>query len=344
MIREYLIKVITNKTKDPLSIIIRPILLLLSIFYLLLVKMRVLFYDLGIFRSIRLKRPVISVGNITWGGTGKTPMSESISLSFKSQHKKVALLTRGYGNDEDRILTQKLKGVAVLAGKDRVRNAREAEAASDPDIFVLDDGFQHLKIKRDIDILVISATNPFGNRRLIPAGILREPISHICRSDIIVISKCDLVNKESLLNIKENIHRIKPAAHIFESTHRPVSFTTSDQRILDLKYINGKKTCCVSGIGDNDSFIKTLQKIGADIRLACPYMDHHRYTRPDVDYILTACRDARVDCIATTQKDWLKLEPLIPPYSETEVIVLNMRFVVYDEEKFFRRLHNILSG
>lgn len=210
-LRSYFYNIVTKRQpQGPVGILIKFILTALSVFYLFIISIRFLFYKVGVFRSRRLKSPVISVGNLTWGGTGKTPLVESICLYFKSQGKKAVLLTRGYGSDEDRLLVQNLEGAAVLAGKERIKNALNFCKTNPADIFILDDGFQHLAIKRDIDIVTINAKEPFGGRLLIPAGILREPARSLMRADIAVITKSDLVPEKDLKRLRDKIYDINP--------------------------------------------------------------------------------------------------------------------------------------
>lgn len=344
--KEYFYSIITEQPKGPLGFALKFLLIFISLFYLLAVKLRLGLYNLGIFKSCRLRSPVISVGNITWGGTGKTPLVEAICLYFKSHHKRVALLTRGYGMDEDKVLTESMPGVSVLVGKDRIKNAGSAEERCSFDIFVLDDGFQHKRIKRDIDIVAINATDPFGSGLLIPAGILREPISHLSRADLVVITRSDLVGQEELNRIKDDVLRVNPDVEIFGSTHQPVFFYTSKEQTRDPEYIKAKQICAISALGDNHSFAKTLKNMGADIKLKFFYMDHHRYLKEQIDEILKVCEHNDVDTVVTTQKDWIKLKGLLttPSAERIEFLILHIKLKLYDEEGFFGRLSSVLSG
>lgn len=318
---------------------------MISLFYFLAVELRLAAYKLGIFKSHRLSVPVISVGNITWGGTGKTPLVEAICLYFSSQGKKIAILTRGYGMDEDKVLTENMPGVSVLVGRDRVRNAKSAEDTGRFDIFILDDGFQHLRIRRDIDIVAINAANPFGNGHLIPAGILREPVSHLSRADLTVITRSNMADPAALNRIKKDISRVNPDAEIFDSLHQPVSFYSSRGEELALEYIKGKRIGALSGLGDNRSFIRTLKDLGAEVGTEFFYPDHHAYRKSETDRVIEECGKNSIDTVVTTQKDWIKLKGLLAEGSrKIEFLVLKIELKIKDEKKFFSRLSSLLPG
>lgn len=343
--KRYFYSIIAARPREPLGFVLRFILLIISLLYLLAVKLRLVFYNLGVFRVVGLKAPVISVGNITWGGGGKTPLVEAICLYFKSRGERIALLTRGYGMDEDKVLTKSLPGVSVLVGKDRVGKIRLAEEKGSVfDLFILDDGFQHQRIRRDIDIVAINATDPFGSGLLVPAGILREPISHLCRADLAVITKSNLAAEKEINRLKNSLLKINPGVEVFTAIHQPLSFYAGRSQELPLEYIKGKTVCAFSGLADNRSFIRTLKDLGADIGLEFLYMDHHRYKKSEMDRIIKECRRNRIDTAVTTQKDGVKLKGLLTEPGGIEFLVLKIRLKINDEEGFFRRLSSILSG
>jgi tetraacyldisaccharide 4'-kinase len=343
-LRRYFYNIITARPpQGPVSIMIKFILTTFSLFYLFIISIRFILYKVGIFKSHRLISPVISVGNLTWGGTGKTPLVERLCLYLKSQNKKVALLTRGYGRDEDRLLSQNLQGVAVLAGRDRAKNASDFSKAGPVDIFVLDDGFQHLAIKRDIDIVTINALDPFGRGLLIPAGILREPVSSMERAAIAVITRADLVCENELKRLKDKISDINPRIEIFESIHQPLSFLTPMGEEKGLASVERKRVCIVCGLGDNDSFKKTVAALEAECILDIFFMDHHRYTRPQIDHVIERCKAAHIDTIITTEKDWIKIKEFLTTASGIEFLILKIMLKINNEEVFFARIASLLS-
>ena len=343
--RKYFYNIITQKKREPFDIIIRPLLILMSLLYLSAIKARSLLYINGIFKSSRLSFPVISIGNITWGGTGKTPLAEAISSHLCSEGKKVTLLTRGYGSDEDRSMAKNLKGVKIITGSNRLSNALFQQQKGATDLFILDDGFQHFKIRRNVDIVTVNATEPFGNNHLIPAGILREPLSSFSRADMIVLTKCDLVSEARLAEIKAYIKKINYPADIFESVHEPELLYTRDGNTHPLEYLKGKTVSAVSGLGDNSSFITTLKNLGADVAAENSYMDHHQYTDDDLIAIHDTAKEKRIKTVVTTEKDWVKLKlALGASFAQIEFLVLKIRLRIKNEQDFYKRLHTLLSG
>jgi len=343
--KTYLYNIIIGKQKDPLGFFLRLLFILLSFFYYLGVMFRHLLYQLNILKSHKLKVPVISVGNITWGGTGKTPLVEYIGGHFSKGKTRVSLLTRGYGDDEDRMLTENLPEVSVLVGSDRIKNALSQQAREDVGLFILDDGFGHLKIKRDLDIVAINATDPFGTGMLIPAGTLREPICSLCRAGMVIITKSNLVDEADLRKIKELVLKFNSDVDIFEARYHPASlWVGNEERSLD--YLKGKKVHAVSALADNSSFCKTVNNIGADIVSSCLYADHYNYTETDIDKIIDSCRKKGVRYIITTQKDWVKLRDLVGevPCDDIEFLVLKIRLSINGEEGFFSRVSDTVCS
>ncbi|MFC1806797.1 tetraacyldisaccharide 4'-kinase [Candidatus Omnitrophota bacterium] len=317
---------------------------LLSVLYGFIVKLRLFLYKAGVFKVHKLKADVISVGNITWGGTGKTPLVEALCGRLKSQGRDVALLTRGYGGDEDRALQDNLSDIPVIAGKNRLKNALLAQSEGKIDLFILDDGFGHLRIDRRVEILTINATNPFGPKRLLPAGMLREPIKNISRADIIILTKTDLVSGSKLESVKDTIKGVDPSIDIFESTHEPLVFVDSNSKERELEYIREKNICTISGLGDNSSFVDTLKMIGSKVSLSYFFIDHHKYTRDQLNKIIKKCEDSKIRTIVITDKDWVKIRDLKISFSNIEVLVLKIGIKIENEEIFIRRLLSILPG
>jgi len=329
-----------------LGSVLKPLLILLSFLFFMVVKTRCFFYKIGILRSVKLKRPVISVGNITWGGTGKTPLTEALLHRFLQKRKRVALLTRGYGNDEERVIFQNLPEVDVLSGKRKLFNALQAQENSDPDLFLIDDGFQHLSIRRDANIVTINATDPVGNGLLIPAGILREPLNSLKRADMVIITKSDLIDKERLLQLKHLIRDAAGDIDIFEGVHEPAFFYTALNEKEPLDYLKGRRACAISGLADNNSFSMTLKQLDALVVSTLSYMDHHKYVKTDIKEIAEDAKKNNADTIVTTEKDWIKLKSIVkdPPLKGVEILILKIELKVKEDEVFYRRLSTLLSG
>lgn len=336
--------VIMEKKKGILYFFLYAILGVLSIIFCMLVKLRRFFYNKGLFKRVDLRVPVISVGNLTWGGTGKTPLVQYISDFFLKRGKKIGLLIRGYGEDEDRMLANNLEGLSVISGRFRSANAKMAMENEKFDLFILDDGFQHLRIKRDIDIVTLNAVSPFGRGHLIPAGSLREPVSALKYASIVVITKSNLVETHDLEQLKRRVLKYNPNLMIFEAVHKPIDFMKLDRTSIPLNEMKGKRVFSLSALGDNDSFVKTLKNLGLIVEKSFSYMDHYKYSSSDIEAVIRNLHSSRADIIVTTQKDLFRIMPVVNDIYCENIYVLRVELEVRDEEAFFNRLSDIISG
>jgi tetraacyldisaccharide 4'-kinase len=315
--------------------------------YALVIRARNALYERGTFITTKLERPVISVGNITTGGTGKTPLVEWIARTVAGEGKKVCILSRGYGRndpkrqvlvsdgetvfsspaeagDEPYLLARNLRGIAaVISDANRVAAAQGAIKHLRTDCFLLDDGFQHRRLARDLDIVTIDATNPFGGRRMLPTGRLREPLESLKRADCIVLTRCDQV--DDLQPIKSDLQRFSGDRPVFQSTMNTVSVVplnpNSEAPTTQIPFV----TFC--GIGNPQAFFKHLERTGYRSVLQKSFGDHHVYTQNDIDRLQTAANEAGAEHLLTTAKDAVKLRDLrfdIPCYSvEIEMKIEN---------------------
>jgi len=325
------------------SIVLPP----LSLLYGAVTRTRLSLYRRGTFHTTRLDRPVISIGNITTGGTGKTPLVEYVARTIASQGKKVCILTRGYGRkdphlqvivsdgygvlaspseagDEPYLLATKLTGLAaVISSADRIAAGREAIKDFGTDCFVLDDGFQHLRLARDLNVVTIDATNPWGGGRLLPHGRLRESVEGMSRADCVVITRRDQV--ESVDALREEITKLTNGKPIFESQMRMV-------RVSPLK--NGGESLAAPvrvgafcAVGNAASFFNMLRRAGFEIAVERAFADHHVYSQEEIGEIVRSVRDAKAEALVTTAKDAVKLRTLsfsIPCYVvEIEIAIEN---------------------
>ena len=295
-------------------------------------------------RKKRVAARVISVGNITWGGTGKTPLTVKLARSLTEEGQKVAVLTRGYGQDEVRELQKKLPGIPVIVGRDRVRSAQEAVEKHGAKVLLLDDGFQHIRLLRDLDIVTLNSTEPFGPGGLLPLGTLREPLSELSRAQIFVLTKCDIGSK-NVHWIRQKLNEIKPNAAIFESVHRPRGLNDPlKNRRADVSYLRHKKVGALSGIGDPYSFEKTVEFLDAEILLAARYDDHHEFRDSEVMNFVRQCRQVGLREAVTTEKDYFRVQPSLERHAQAlqgfTFWVLEIEFQVSDEEDFIRRCLN----
>ena len=323
MVKEYYLSILSGQQRGFIAAIVKSTLSAFTLPYLAVLSTRNALYRSDIIKSTRLPVKVISVGNITTGGTGKTPLVEFTVKYLGEIGRKVAVLSRGYGgdspsqeggdmvNDECLTLIENLQDVHVLAGRDRVKNGEKAINDLRVDCVVLDDGFQHLRLKRDLDVVVIDALNPFGGENLIPRGSLREPLQNLERADLFIISHCDQGNQQSIRSIYTKLDQINHSAPVCESIHSPVHFDNiADGSILELEWLKGKRVYALSAIGNPESFACTLKGLGADLTKHKVFQDHHVYTKEEIDNVVSEAQSLSADAIVVTQKDIVKIRKM----------------------------------
>ena len=285
----------------------------LSCGYRLGVALRNKAYDRGWSNVHKAAVPVVSVGNLTVGGTGKTPCVEYLARFYRQLGWQVALLSRGYGseagrNDEALVLEENLPDVPHLQGADRAVLADTAVEELESDILVLDDGFQHRRLHRDLDLVLIDATCPWGHGYLLPRGLLREPIGSLKRAHAAILTRCDLVDSEVLRAINEKVTRIKGDLPIVESTHRPAQWCNASRQTAPLEAWKDRPIAGFCGIGNPEAFRQTLVKLGLSVVAWRTFPDHHPYSLGDVEALRTWARQLSAETIlVTTQKDLVKI-------------------------------------
>lgn len=286
---------------------------MLSLFYGLAIRTRNLLYNLGWKKTHRLGIPVISVGNLSVGGTGKTPCVEYIARWYADHGLRVTILSRGYGskqgsNDEALVLEENLPDVPHLQGKDRVALGRIAVAELESEILVLDDGFQHRRLARDLDIVLVDATNPWGFDNLLPRGLLREPRNGLRRAHLVLLTRCDQAEWGKVEEIRKCIQALIPKTPLVLTNHSPVKLVNASRESADLKLLQGKKVIGFCGIGNPRAFRKTIVQLGAEVVAFRNFPDHHNYTRDDIEEIRGWVRQQAMECVVvTTQKDLVKV-------------------------------------
>ncbi len=264
-------------------------------------------------RSIELGVPVISVGNLTCGGTGKTPTVEMLSRELVDRGWNPAILSRGYGaepgggNDEYKVLSENLPSVAHYQGADRVAVGREAIAAG-ADILVLDDGFQHLQMHRDLDLVLLDALQPFDSGRLLPAGLLREPVGSLAAADLVAVTRTQLVSDDRRDSIAAFLDERFPGVPVLFIESRPLAWQELYGETLDPGFLEGKEVCAFCGIGNPHSFELALEKMGIRTAGFRAFRDHQFYNRAEVEMLASWARDRGVETIVMTQKDAVKIE------------------------------------
>jgi tetraacyldisaccharide 4'-kinase len=305
-------------------------------------------YKKGILKSFDLSSPVVSIGNLTVGGTGKTPLVRLVAERLAENGHRVCILTRGYkrANPNERVLVsdgeqiladartsgdepfelaRKLLGIAaVVADKNRVEAGFWAKENLGATAFVLDDGFQHLRLKRNLDVVTVDATNPFGNGKLLPAGILREPLSALKRADLIVLTRADLSreisNLESeikkynpncpVLLAKNEIKQLKPLAEFLNLPAKTQNARNLENDSAFRVPHSALKAAAFCALGNTAAFFRDLEKVGLKIVAAESFPDHYAYRQADVEEIERKARETSAEILITTAKDGVKLEKI----------------------------------
>jgi len=316
-------------------------------------------FERGFFKSHALGAPTISVGNITVGGTGKTPLVAFVAQTLIEKGEKVCILTRGYGRenpkqrvlvaDGERILSdakkagdepfelaKKLSGKAIIVtDSNRVAAAKFALENFAPSVFVLDDAFQHRKAQRDLDIVLIDATNPFGNEKTLPFGRLREPLGNLARADLIIITRANLA--ENISNLKSQISNLSP--------HSPI--ITAENKISNLieledfrenrnpkSRIPKPKSVAFCALGNPENFFEQLRRENFDLTATRKFPDHHRYTQTDISNLEADAKSVGSDSLLTTAKDAVKISKL---NFELPCFVVESE-MIFDDEKTLREM------
>jgi len=325
------------------AVVVKGVLRFLSWIYTAAVKIVDWAYRSGLRKEHKIAVPVVSVGNITLGGTGKTPFTVFLADHFLAVGRKPAVLARGYGGDESRMLRNELPDAPVFEGQDRVRNARLA-VSDGRDILILDDGFQHRRIGRDLNILMLDATAMFGNGSMFPRGILREPVSSLKRADIFVLAKTDRIDTGRMRDIVRELERLKPGKPVILTRHRASFLSDVTGAAYSTDSLRGKKVVLLSGIVDPDYFAFLVEKEGAVIVARCDHADHHRYTQLDIDRIRVQCIKKNAEAIVVTGKDHVKLKELDISSIEDKLFILNIVIdIVEGKERLIAGLGSIIS-
>src|SRR5262245_7223052 len=354
----FLLEVILEQRRDTRAKIVRAMLFGCSKIFKVAVKARRFLYNFRILRDSTLGVQVIAIGNLTVGGTGKTPVVEKFARELRDEGRNVAILSRGYrskptpmhvrllnkiffredstpprvvsdgksllldsemAGDEPYMLASNLKDVVVLVDKDRVKSGRYAIEKFGCDTLLLDDGFQYWKLAgRRRDIVLIDCQAPFGNEYLLPRGTLREPGSHLLRASTIFITKSD-GNTTALRN---RIARLNPSAGIIECIHHPLyleDLFTGDQQ--GLEFLRGHKVAALSGIAQPESFENSLVRIEAELVYSKRFADHHRFTQQEVLNVVIRSKKRQATAIITTQKDAVRF----PKIDRRDLPILFMR-------------------
>lgn len=330
---------------------------LLSIPYGGAVRLKTFSYSLGLRNPKRLLCPVISVGNITVGGTGKTPLVMELAKGLMQRGIPVAILSRGYkgkqtskplvsdgqtlflspeeSGDEPFLMAKSLKGIPVLVGKDRFSNGQVVLQRFGVRGLLLDDGYQHLRLYRDLNILLIDSHIGFGDHHLLPRGILREPLVHLRRAHLFILTKVE--NHEACKPLREKLHQAHPSLPVFHSHYSPRGLISPRGEWEGLDPFRGKKALALSGIANPEYFSFLLRKCGMEIVSEAIFPDHHRFSNKDLASIEK--RSKEVDWIVTTEKDMVKLKNLNIDFLPLRALRIEMK--IWEEEDFYKRVMEV---
>jgi len=329
---------------------LRGILWVLSLVYRFLVQTRLALYRNRIFRGHSHGCLVISVGNLTVGGTGKTPVVELLARALQQGGRRVAILSRGYksiprplllrlldritkkkgvfiprvvsdghsllldsrtAGDEPFMLANNLRGVVVLVDRDRVKSGTYAVREFNSDTLILDDGLQYIRMRHGLEVVLVDRQAPFGNEFMLPRGTLREPPPNLRRATHIFLTKCDGSDNSAIIARMRKYNR---TADIIECTHRPNhlrNFVTGE--IKPLEILRGLRIGALSGIAVPQSFENALRALDAEIELSKSYTDHHRYTVREIESFISRCARRELDAIVTTEKDAVRIPRILDP-------------------------------
>jgi tetraacyldisaccharide 4'-kinase len=329
---DYFLTLIRGQQRGPWAAVQRAGLRLLSGPYCWGVRLRNRLYDGGWKGIQRAAVPVVSVGNLTLGGTGKTPCVEYVARYYRQLDLRVAILSRGYGarggrNDEALLLEENLDDVPHYQGADRVALAGVAVEESESEVLVLDDGFQHRRLARDLDVVLVDATGPWGAGYLFPRGLLREPPGALRRAGVVVLTRCDQVAPKEVERLRRQVARLAPGVPVAESIHQPVALVNADRASLPLELLTRRPLAAFCGMGNPAAFRQTLITLGGAVAAFRTFPDHHAYTRADVAELRTWARQQAKDCVVvTTQKDLVKLR--LARLGEHELWALRVRLHV----------------
>ncbi len=367
----YLLSVMNGSRKGRWPTVLRVLMRLLSLIFACLVQIRLWLYHHRIIRASTLGCQVISVGNLTVGGTGKTPVVEVFARNLQEQGRKVAILSRGYkskeasfpekvlqritslfikhpprvvsngkrllldswtAGDEPFLLATNLPHVAVVVDKDRVKAGRYAIKELGCDTLILDDGFQYMKLGNRFNIVLVDRTNPFGGEHLLPRGLLREPIKNIKRADFIFITKCGGKGDPKM---RKQLDELKdPRAEISECRHAAKYLkNVFGKETYPLDKLKGLKIATVSAIAAPDSFEKALKDFGAEPVYTRRFADHHRFSQQEIIDVINAGIEAGAEAVLTTEKDAVRF-PLV---ERCDIPVIFMRVeieMISGEEAF----------
>ncbi len=309
----------------------------LSALYGSAARARLYLYDKGVFRTRKLLRPVISVGNLTTGGTGKTPVVRFLAELLIDAGYRPSILSRGYrgraestgvlvsdgeqiycgpevAGDEPVLLSEQIPSALVAVGKNRWKSGKEIENQFESVVHLLDDGFQHIQLYRDLDLLLIDGTSPLERMELLPSGNLREPLDSIRRAHAVLLTRSHLIGNAGVRQFEEAIKGWNPCAPVFSFHHQvsdPIEVTRGTR--ITLSGLQDQPVAALAAIGNPEQFLADLERLTVHVKEKLIFRDHHRFSQDDLDHILAICEKENLKSVITTEKDAVRLRQLPLP-------------------------------
>ncbi|MBN1688198.1 MAG: tetraacyldisaccharide 4'-kinase [Candidatus Omnitrophica bacterium] len=341
--RSYFRRLAEGCETGSLATILCPVTEVISKIYHFSVRTVRALYEKKILKRKRLPFPVVSVGNLTWGGTGKTPVVEYLARRVGERRRNVLILTRGYSHDEINQMKHHLPHVGIGVGKNRYRVGKRLGKKTRYDLAILDDGFQHFPIERDIEIITVNCLNPFGNGKLIPRGILREPVSVLQKAAIIVMTHVNLVRPKELQELKTRLQSLAPEAFIVESYLEPLFFYRAKKRSrVSISKLQNQRVTTFSAVGVPRSFQLLLSQYQIRPIRNFEFTDHHQFSKGELEEIKEISASASASEIITTEKDFYRCPDLITETLNPLVLATRLR-IASGEEVLTDRLFHLLG-
>lgn len=335
-------------------------------------------YRTGVRKQARLPVPVVAIGNLSSGGTGKTPMAALVAAHLQSTGRNVVLLSRGHGGqseskrtarlvsdgktvllrpteagDEPVLLAESLPGVPVIVGRDRRVSGKSACETFAPDIILCDDALQFWQLHRDLNIVLLDARRPWDNGYVLPRGLLREPPRHIARAGVVVLTRADRASREHIERSRRQIARYAPSVPVFCATHAPQNWVSVGEKetgdVLPLSHLRNEKAFVFSGIADHAAFVETVRAQGVAVTGERGFADHHAYAPEEINALAASARASGADALVTTEKDAVKVGPLLAALRDKNAAplpayALRVGMQVENESAFFAAVEAALPA
>jgi tetraacyldisaccharide 4'-kinase len=353
-IQEQFYNLVSGQKTGIAAAVLRGGLGILEVPYCSVVSARNFFYDQQILPARRFSVPIISVGNLTLGGTGKSPMVAWLCRFFLEQNLRPGLVSRGYGklssegNDEFIEMSHQFPTIPHLQHKNRAEAIQKLLQTEQVDLIILDDAFQHRRVARNVDIVLLDATSPFGFGHVFPRGTLREPIKELRRADIVLLTRSDLADEAERQKIRQQVFAINSNIVWGETVHIPTSLISLKSFCVEpIESISGQSVLAFCGIGNPAAFRQTLEQCGARVTKLISFPDHYRYTTRDTSELMRTAKELGTDSVLCTMKDLVKLNRLESSELLIRAISIEIQFTIGESAVYERlkvRGYGVLAG